>query len=366
MKTSRNLSQPALPKALEPNHPLLGGLPSFKRFVSVKCFHRLNIIQCLQSSETFESIKRDLNELKETVQNESAVVVSNTASYVSQTMKDTITGISQTMAPDLDPEEENQIEDNITENTGSTETGRENRPEDTDGSQDWTADLTNKAKNKFSEVITSIADAFLMNRNYYEDDDQMYVFNGDKLVAIDRWQQLLAQIQTDPNTYCREPSGPPEHYESWLMTFNLIDYQRQMDHLLKTVPQMHEFYAQLVPSSLSDVEFWHRFYYRVHQLRESERKKIENKSSQTETKESLKESNSSKRLNSSVEVKVLDQNNSLFKNNQIVNESANNTIESSDLQSLNSTPESNETASDGWEKTEAVTSDEERDWVQCD
>lgn len=284
-------------------------------------------------------------------------------------MKDTITGISQTIALESEPEEKGitrQVSaDNISEEPClQTESGKTS--EETDKTNDWTESLTNKAKNTISDVITSIADAFLMNRNYYEDDDQMYVFNGDKLVAIDRWQQLLAEVQTDADTYCREPSGPPEHYESWLMSFNLIDYQRQMDHLLKTVPQMQHFYSQLVPSSLSDVEFWHRFYYRVHQLRESERKKIERKECNPESDQSREESDISNRLNRSVEIKVLDQNNSLFKSNQNANDFSHNAVETSDLQSLTSTPESNETGSDDWEKTEAVVSDEERDWVQCD
>ncbi|CAG2122172.1 unnamed protein product, partial [Medioppia subpectinata] len=239
-----------------------------------------------KSSDTFESIKKDLNELKATVQTDGLEVVSNTASYVSQTMKDTITGISHTMAPDFDTSDEQRPEVSGIEEPTDTKKSSDVTSGQKEGEEasaeakgsdwdEWTADLTNKAKHKLNALMGNIADAFLINRNYFEDEDEMYVLSGDKLVAIEKWQQLLNEVQTNADTYCREPSGPPEHYESWLMTFNLIDYQRQMDHMLQTVPQMSDFYAQLVPNSLSDVEFWHRFYYRVHQLRESERKKIE-------------------------------------------------------------------------------------------
>ncbi|CAG2178588.1 unnamed protein product, partial [Oppiella nova] len=332
-----------------------------------------------KSTDTFESIKKDLNEFKETVQTDGLEVVSNTASYVSQTMKDTISGISHSVAPDYDnnggqqtsndtptdvPKGVNESKDDISGDKPTEEGEDEEKSSDWD---EWTANLTNRAKHKLNGLMGTIADAFLINRNYYEDEDQMYVLSGDKLVAIDKWQELLSEVQTDANTYCREPTGAPEHYESWLMTFNLIDYQRQMDHLLQTVPQMKEFYTQLVPNSLSDVEFWHRFYYRVHQLRESERKKIEDKGNELKEsshEEVVRKDNSKE----SVEIRLLEENSSVFESQQMKDELLSmSSNECSDMKSTadSSDTQKSETGSDDWEKTDIPVSDEEsKDWVK--
>ena len=285
-------------------------------------------------------------------------------------MKDTISGISQTMASDMETENDpksEQTPQQIDEKTVSEVEDKHSKEEEMDEKtgEDWTSNFKNKAKHTLSEIMSTIADAFVTNRNYYEDEDEMYVFCGDKLVAIDNWPQLLAEIQTNSKTYCHEPSGPPEHYESWLMTFNLFDYQRQMDQLLKSVPQMQEYYNQLVPNSLSDVEFWHRYYYRVHQLRETERKKIDNKS--CDPKESTQESNTLNR--NSVEIKLLD-NSSLSKSQQIKEELLpNSNNDCPDIQSMTSTPDSSdaqksETGSDDWEKTDVVSDEDIKDWVK--
>jgi hypothetical protein len=317
----------------------------------------------LKSCEAYEFLKRDLSEFKETVSKDTAVVVSNTASYVRETMRDTITGISNTVAPlydeledkhssDFDIEPKNNTNDNITDESLDQKPINENIDQNDDN--DWATSLTNKAKEKLNTLMGSIADAFVINRDYFEDEDEMYVVSGDKLVAIERWKTLLSDIQKDPKTYCREPSGPPEHYESWLMTFNLIDYQRQMDHLLQNIPQMKQFYSELVPNSLSDVEFWHRYYYRVHQIREIERKRIEERS---ESKESFDDSSKDNQNNKVVEIKLLKENSSFASDDmkqELISIASN---DCSDKEDLASSPHSTDTrrseaGSEDWEKTD--------------
>lgn len=314
----------------------------------------------MKSCEAYEFLKRDLSEFKETVQKDTAVVVSNTASYVRETMRDTITGISNTVAPLYDELEDEHSSEPTNDNTTDKSVDEKliNENVDQNDDNDWAISLTNKAKQKLNSLVGSIADAFVINRNYFEDEDEMYVVSGDKLVAIERWKTLLSDIQKDPKTYCREPSGPPEHYESWLMTFNLIDYQRQMDHLLQNIPEMKQFYSELVPNSLSDVEFWHRYYYRVHQIREIERKMIEEKS---KSKDSFDDSSKDNQNNKTVEIKLLKENCSPFASDDMKQELisiASN--ECSDKEDLASSPHSTDTrqsevgsaASEDWEKTD--------------
>ena len=258
--------------------------------------------------------------------------MSSTASYV----KETITGIGNTVAPDpLEQEKAIKIEDKKDQEDSENKDNEET---------DEALVMFNKAKDKLNSWLETIADAFTINRQY-DDDDELLMVNGNQIISVERWKEILRSIQIDAQTYCHEPDGPPENYESWLATFNLIDYQTQMDFLLETVPEMKEFYSQLVPNSLSDAEFWHRYYYKVHQAIEIEKKKVLNLNKPDEM---------TSKGQSSVEIKMLEQSfcNPNLRSNEKENEQEKMNENEEKVVSIHSSETKHSDGSDDWEKTE--------------
>ena len=78
-----------------------------------------------------------------------------------------------------------------------------------------------------------------------------------------RSQAKLSAIQTDMNTFKREPSGRPEEFEAWLINFDIDKYRTEMDKILDTVDAVQDTYDKLVPSVVTHTEFWQRYFYRV-------------------------------------------------------------------------------------------------------
>ncbi|XP_035231802.1 BSD domain-containing protein 1-like [Stegodyphus dumicola] len=82
-------------------------------------------------------------------------------------------------------------------------------------------------------------------------------------------------IRKDPKTFCHEPEGPPEIYENWLESFDPSEYEDEMTRIMMSCSEVQELYDKLVPSSVSHLEFWQRYFYRVHLLRKAETKRAD-------------------------------------------------------------------------------------------
>ena len=87
------------------------------------------------------------------------------------------------------------------------------------------------------------------------------------------WKSIVRSIHSDPQTYYHQPEGPLEDYAAWLQTFDVIDSEDDIDDIMDNVPEMSFFYTSLVPKYSSHREFWQRFFYRVHQLKQIEYKR---------------------------------------------------------------------------------------------
>lgn len=55
-------------------------------------------------------------------------------------------------------------------------------------------------------------------------------------------------------------------YENWLLNFDLEKKNIEMADLLTANPHLQLTYGKLVPDKVSHLVFWHRFYYRVHEM----------------------------------------------------------------------------------------------------
>ncbi|XP_077991329.1 BSD domain-containing protein 1-like isoform X2 [Glandiceps talaboti] len=102
----------------------------------------------------------------------------------------------------------------------------------------------------------------------------------------------LHDIQIDPGTYLNEPNGPLEEYVAWKETYLVDEHKGDISDLLVASDEVRSIYTKLVPSAASHADFWHRYFYKVHQLDQDEARRAALKeraeiSSKTFTEEDL-------------------------------------------------------------------------------
>uniref|UniRef100_A0A669ESW8 BSD domain containing 1 n=1 Tax=Oreochromis niloticus TaxID=8128 RepID=A0A669ESW8_ORENI len=92
--------------------------------------------------------------------------------------------------------------------------------------------------------------------------------------VYDSSKARLYSLQADPATYCNEPDGPPEQFESWLSTFSLEDKKGEISELLVNSPSIRALYTKMVPAAVAHSEFWQRYFYKVFQLDQEEARRL--------------------------------------------------------------------------------------------
>lgn len=222
-------------------------------------------------------MKKDLEEIKETIQKESvtyinttASAVTSTASYIKDTVADTVAQLAL---------EEEEAEASASKEQASTSSSSDNKEDNqtvdsNERPREFPESLTIKATEKLTSVFNSLLDV-LSPRDFDDSDEEVILGDGHDKVTIsrERWNILLSAVQTDPQTYCHEPEGPPDDHETWLERFSLIDHEHRVQNLLNTVPEINKFYEKLVPKELTHDMFWNRYFYRVEQLKDLEVKR---------------------------------------------------------------------------------------------
>ncbi|XP_017287186.1 BSD domain-containing protein 1 [Kryptolebias marmoratus] len=92
--------------------------------------------------------------------------------------------------------------------------------------------------------------------------------------VYDSSKARLYSLQADPATYCNEPDGPPEQFDTWLSTFSLEDKKGEISELLVNSPSIRALYTKMVPAAVSHSEFWQRYFYKVFQLDQEEARRV--------------------------------------------------------------------------------------------
>ncbi|GIX78648.1 BSD domain-containing protein 1 [Caerostris darwini] len=133
--------------------------------------------------------------------------------------------------------------------------------------------VADKARQSFTSVIGTIADVFAPQKEL--EDAELMIIKNSEPVAMDWWQSQLYLIRKDPKTFCHEPEGPPEMYENWLESFDPDEHQEEMTEIMITCSEIRTIYDKLVPTAVSHLEFWQRYFYRVHLLRKAEAKRAD-------------------------------------------------------------------------------------------
>ncbi|CAH1775319.1 unnamed protein product [Owenia fusiformis] len=129
-----------------------------------------------------------------------------------------------------------------------------------------------RVKEGFTKVLGGISKALVI-----EPDDAGQAI---KVVVPDhqvysRAKARLHAIQVDPDTYCIDPDGQRAQYQEWKETFVLDANKGTISELLVTKTEIRSLYTQLVPSTVSHKDFWHRYFYKVQQFEKDEARKKE-------------------------------------------------------------------------------------------
>ncbi|NXO81873.1 BSDC1 protein, partial [Sitta europaea] len=179
----------------------------------------------LQSSEALEFMKRDLAEFTQVVQHDTACTIAATASVV----KDKLARA---------------------EGSGATE----------------------KVRKGLSDFLGVISDTFAPSPDKTIDCDVITLMAtpSGTTEPYDSAKARLYSLQSDPATYCNEPDGPAELLEAWLAQFNLEEKKGEIAELLATSPSIRALHTKMVPVAVSHLEFWQRYFYKLHCLEQDE------------------------------------------------------------------------------------------------
>ncbi|CAB4025636.1 Hypothetical predicted protein, partial [Paramuricea clavata] len=185
------------------------------------------------TSSALEFVQSDLSEFVSTIQHDTSVVIADSATAVNRNIK---------------------VEESEKEAT------------------------TGKLKQGFSNILTSIS------TNLHQTADKTSKPTQDENKAdeqrskisvmpavYDRTQARLQEMQTNPETYRNEPDC--DAYQRWCETFDLDSKKGEVSELLVNNPDVRRLYTKFVPSVQSHSTFWHRYFYKVHQI-ETENKRL--------------------------------------------------------------------------------------------
>ncbi|XP_067389815.1 BSD domain-containing protein 1 isoform X2 [Emydura macquarii macquarii] len=178
-----------------------------------------------KSTEALEFMKRDLTEFTQVVQHDTACTIAATASVVKEKL--------------------------VTEGSSGT---------------------TEKVKKGLADFLGVISDTFAPSPDKTIDCDVITLMAtpSGTTELYDSTKARLYTLQSDPATYCNEPDGPVELFESWLSQFNLEEKKGEISELLMTSPSIRALYTKMVPVAVSHSEFWQRYFYKVHHLQQEE------------------------------------------------------------------------------------------------
>ncbi|XP_037058854.1 BSD domain-containing protein 1 isoform X2 [Peromyscus leucopus] len=178
-----------------------------------------------KSTEALEFMKRDLTEFTQVVQHDTAYTIAATAGVVKEKLA-------------------------------------------TEGS----SGATEKMKKGLSDFLGVISDTFAPSADKTIDCDVITLMGTPSGTAepYDGTKARLYSLQSDPATYCNEPDGPPELFDAWLSQFCLEEKKGEISELLVGSPSIRALYTKMVPAAVSHSEFWHRYFYKVHQLEQEQ------------------------------------------------------------------------------------------------
>ncbi|XP_076440881.1 uncharacterized protein LOC143280173 [Babylonia areolata] len=121
-------------------------------------------------------------------------------------------------------------------------------------------------KEKFTKGLNTFLERLSQALVVPPDDEGQIPITTSTAELYDRTKARIHTIQLDPGTYLQEPSGAQETYSMWCEGFELEDMKGEISELLVSKAEVRALYTKLVPSQVSHVDFWRRYFYKLHQL----------------------------------------------------------------------------------------------------
>uniref|UniRef100_T1IYQ7 BSD domain-containing protein n=1 Tax=Strigamia maritima TaxID=126957 RepID=T1IYQ7_STRMM len=142
-----------------------------------------------------------------------------------------------------------------------------------DTQDDESASTVNKVKRSVSSFLGSVSNA--LASEIENEESELCVIQNSEPVIMDRVQVQLYSLQANPKTYLEDPDGNLKDYEEWLSKFDLEVKQDELADLMANNAQVQKLYTKVVPSSVSHVVFWHRYFYKLNKMLKAEERKKE-------------------------------------------------------------------------------------------
>uniref|UniRef100_H2MT77 BSD domain containing 1 n=1 Tax=Oryzias latipes TaxID=8090 RepID=H2MT77_ORYLA len=138
------------------------------------------------------------------------------------------------------------------------------------------SDTTEKVKKSLSSFLGVLTDTLAPPPDKTIDCDviTLVATAAGTTEVYDSSKARLYSLQADPATYCNEPDGPLEQFDSWLSTFSLDERKGDISELLVNSPSIRALYTKMVPAAVSHSEFWQRYFYKVFQLDQEEARRV--------------------------------------------------------------------------------------------
>ncbi|KAL8603544.1 hypothetical protein ACOMHN_052773 [Nucella lapillus] len=125
---------------------------------------------------------------------------------------------------------------------------------------------TSAAKEKMTKGVNTFLERLSQALVVPPDDEGQIPITTSSADPYDRTKARIHAIQLDPGTYLKEPSGAQETYGMWCEGFELEEVKGDLSELLVSKAEVRALYTKLVPSQVSHVDFWRRYFYKLHQM----------------------------------------------------------------------------------------------------
>ncbi|CAL8128283.1 unnamed protein product [Orchesella dallaii] len=123
-----------------------------------------------------------------------------------------------------------------------------------------------------SLVLDQMSNIFGVGPDDGDDDEEITVGGPTTGGIVDRVQAKIYSLAIEEDAFLKDPEDT-KAFENWLQSFDLDKKNCEMSDLMTANPHLQLHYSHLVPGKVSHLVFWHRFYYRVHEIQVAEQER---------------------------------------------------------------------------------------------
>lgn len=140
--------------------------------------------------------------------------------------------------------------------------------------QETAATASKKMKQGMTSLWGELSKALVIPPDDDECCEIIKITNG-KPITLDRVKAQLFALQSDVNTYTEDLGPKDNKFQPWVeRNFDLEQVKPEISELLVSNSNVRSLYTQLVPLTVSNVDFWCRYFYKKHLLEEEENRRI--------------------------------------------------------------------------------------------